>query len=76
MQREIVIPQSDEYTVHIPKEYINTRVEILVLPFTDPVSHKEKTGSEDIFAKTAGILSGHNIDPARWQNEIREEWDR
>ena len=34
MLREIITPQSDEYTVHIPKEYINTKVEILVLPFS------------------------------------------
>ena len=34
MHREIITPQSDEYTVHIPKEYINTKVEILVLPFS------------------------------------------
>ena len=34
MHREIITPQSGEYTVHIPKEYINTKVEILVLPFS------------------------------------------
>lgn len=33
MLREIITPQSDEYMIHIPKEYINTKVEILVLPF-------------------------------------------
>jgi len=30
----------------------------------------------DIFAKTAGIISSQNIDPIKWQNDIRSEWDR
>jgi hypothetical protein len=34
MLREIITQQSDQYTVQIPKEYINTKVEILVLPFS------------------------------------------
>lgn len=76
MQREIVTPQSDEYTVHIPKEYINTKVEILVLPFSYPSTVEEKTNSDDIFVKTAGILSGQNVDPLAWQDEMRQEWDR
>ncbi len=35
MVREIIKPQSEEYTIHIPKEYIDTQVEILVLPLED-----------------------------------------
>jgi len=31
---------------------------------------------EDIFSKTSGILSSHNIDPIEWQDKIRSEWDR
>ena len=34
MVRKIIKPQSEEYTIHIPKEYINTQVEILVLPLS------------------------------------------
>ena len=30
----------------------------------------------DIFSKTSGIISSHNIDPIEWQNSIRSEWDR
>ena len=32
MLREIIRPTSENYNIHIPKEYINTEVEILVLP--------------------------------------------
>ena len=34
MLRMIIKPESNSYVIDIPKEYINTEVEILVLPFT------------------------------------------
>jgi hypothetical protein len=37
MLREIVKPTSEFYNVHIPKEYINRKVEIVVLPLFDLV---------------------------------------
>jgi len=76
MLREIITPQSDEYMIHIPKEYINTKVEILVLPFAYPEAKEEKKTKKDIFSKTAGILSSQDIDPIKWQDEMRGEWDR
>jgi len=33
MLREIIKPTKEDYVLHIPKEYINTRIEILVLPY-------------------------------------------
>jgi len=41
MLREIIRPTSDSYNIHIPNEYINTDVEILVLPFS---YNNEKVG--------------------------------
>ena len=35
MVRKIIKPQSEEYILHIPKEYIDTQVEILVLPLSE-----------------------------------------
>ncbi len=35
MVREIINPQSEEYVIRIPKEYIGTQVEILILPLSD-----------------------------------------
>jgi len=32
--------------------------------------------SEDIFEKSSGILAPLNIDPLKWQEEIRDEWNR
>ena len=34
MLREIIRPTNDSYNIHIPTEYIDTDVEILVLPFS------------------------------------------
>lgn len=40
MLREIVRPTSEIYHIRIPKEYINTEVEILVLPFSYDCKNK------------------------------------
>ena len=36
----------------------------------------KKEKKDDIFSKTAGLLSSQQIDPIVWQNQIRSEWDR
>lgn len=40
MLREIIKPQTQEYILHIPKEYLNQEIEILILPFS--YNKKEK----------------------------------
>jgi hypothetical protein len=76
MLREIITPQSNEHIIHIPQEYINTKVEILVLPFNDSLTKNVKENKKNIFLKTSGLLKSKNIDPLAWQKEIRSEWDR
>ena len=39
MIREIIRPSSNNYNIHIPEEYIDKEIEILILPF----SYKEKS---------------------------------
>lgn len=74
MLREIIKPMSEFYNIHIPKEYINREVEILVLPFSyDKKAELEDNQSDDIFLKTFGILKSKNIDPLKWQEEIRSD---
>ena len=46
MVREIITPHSEEYTIKIPKEYIETEVEILILPFSYDKKKKEKDLSQ------------------------------
>ena len=73
MVREIIKPISEIYNLHIPKEYINQQVEILILPFS--YDEKNSIQENDIFTKTLGILKNDKIDPIKWQNEIRDEWN-
>jgi len=75
MLREIVIPKEEEYVIKIPREYVNKRVEILVLPLGEGSKLKSKK-EENVFLKTSGILKNYGIDPLLWQKEIREEWDK
>lgn len=74
MLREIITPKTQHYTVQIPLEYLNTQVEILVLPF----ANKEPAvmdNSMNIIKKTAGVLATQKIDPIAWQRQIRDEWN-
>ena len=73
MLREIVTPQEQDYILHIPKEYLNTKVEILVLPFVEE-ENEITDNTTSYIRKTSGILSSQNIDPLAWQKMIREEW--
>ncbi len=68
MVREIICPEKEEYVIRIPAEYINKKLEILILPLFE-----EK--GECLIDKTAGVLKDKNIDPAEWQRKIRSEWD-
>jgi len=77
MLREIIKTSSEEYIIHIPKEYLNREIEILILPFTANV--REEFSDNDIYDKikrTSGILKGRIIDPVQWQKDVRSEWDK
>ncbi|CAM3839047.1 hypothetical protein [Arcobacter cloacae] len=76
MVREIIKPVSEVYNLHIPKEYINKRVEILILPFSYNENDKNIEQNDDVLKKTSGILKNTNIDPLKWQEEIRDEWNK
>jgi len=44
----------------------------ITLTFNAPPQEKK---IDNIFSKTAGLLSSQDIDPIKWQNQIRKEWD-
>ena len=70
MYKEIIKPKEEYYNLHIPKEYLNKEIEIVVKPKRDKQQRFKK-----ISKITSGILSNYNIDPVKWQKEIRREWD-
>ncbi|MCT7539501.1 hypothetical protein N5T82_06585 [Aliarcobacter cryaerophilus] len=61
MIREIVTPTNTNFTLKIPKEYLNRQVEILVLPLFNE-SNVKKTKILEAFSKIAGILKDKKID--------------
>lgn len=74
MLREIIRPTSEFYNVHIPKEYINQNVEILVLPFSYP--NKESDDEIRITHKSlAGALSQY-ANPSLIENEKDIAWEK
>jgi len=73
MLREVIKPETGEYILHLPDEYVNREIEILVVP-TDEI-HSSKIDSV-IIKKSAGILKGKISDPVQWQRNIRSEWDK
>ncbi|MBF0258176.1 MAG: hypothetical protein HQK62_04945 [Desulfamplus sp.] len=57
MLREIIIPKTDKYTINIPEEYINQRMEILVLPFSyDSKDHIDISETKAFSNHTASKL--------------------
>lgn len=76
MLREIIIPKKRDYVIEIPAEFLNKKVEILVLPIDNESVTEPVSDSYDIIKKTSGILKSRNIDPVEWQKSIRAEWDK
>ena len=70
MLRKIIKPTSENYNLHIPREYINQEIEILVLPFVyttkDENDKNIKNDFKQLSKKTAGLLSERKIDPLKW----------
>ncbi|MFO7885904.1 MAG: hypothetical protein R6U68_13890 [Desulfobacteraceae bacterium] len=74
MIKQIIRPQSQQYVIQIPKEYLNKDVVVSVAPLTeDTAQSDDRLG---IIKRTAGILADRKIDPVAWQREIRSEWER
>jgi len=69
MLREIVRPTSENYNIHIPKEYINTEVEILVLPFSNMQNKVKDNEQSEIQAFSNH--SANNIE--EWLDESEDE---
>lgn len=74
MIREIIRPTSEFYNIHIPKEYINQEVEILVLPFSYQ-QNKSETEAKKERVSLAGALSKY-ANPSLIENEKDIAWER
>jgi len=77
MIRQITALKNDELILHLPKEYLNKTIEILIFPVEDEeIFQNIISYSDDILKNTAGLFKNRNIDPVKWQKDIRNEWNR
>ncbi len=74
MLRQIIKPTTEHYNLHIPKEYLNHEVEILVLPFSYPLDKETKIIKKEK-KSLAGALSKY-ANPALIDSEKNIAWDR
>ena len=70
MLREIIEAKSESYTIQIPKEYLHSRVEILVLPFDEP---KEPKGSKLELLRRGPTLAPPEV--AAWEEAIEKGYE-
>jgi hypothetical protein len=71
MIREIIRPSSSNYNIHIPEEYINQEVEILILPFSH--NKENNLSNQDIKALLASVSEGLEEDDLKRQDDLSQE---
>ncbi len=69
MIRQIIIPKEEIYNLKLPKRYINKKIEIII----KLCEEENRLPEQDLFSLTSGILKEKNIDPVKWQREIRND---
>jgi len=74
MLRKIIKPNSENYMIQIPKEYINKKVEILILPFIyeENINTTKKFNPE--FFYNVSNSPKNSIDD--YLKDIKEEWEQ
>jgi hypothetical protein len=77
MLRQVIKPTSEFYNVHIPKEYINHDIEIMILPLFE----LESTGTVKSIKKSFdpqnfyGIASSDKKSIDKYLQENKSEWE-
>jgi hypothetical protein len=69
MIREIVKPKNQDFVIHLPDEYLNQELEILVFPIN---TKKEKNSS--ITSNLSGILKNSKIDEEDYKKHLEKKY--
>ena len=77
MLRQVIKPTSEFYNVHIPKEYINHDIEIMILPLfelesTNTVKSIKKPFDPQSFY---GVASSDKKSIDKYLQENKSEWE-
>lgn len=77
MLRKIVKPTSEFYNVHIPKEYINRKVEIVVLPLFGLTEKVDKQHLRKDFdpKQFYGATTSSKSDIDKFLLDSKNEWE-
>ena len=75
MFKTTIVPQSESYTLAIPKKYIGKKLEVLFYATDELIDENPVLGKKpsDFFG-TLSIDEGENFH--NYINKSREEWDR
>lgn len=65
MLREIITPNTEHYDLHIPKEYINRTIEILVLPISNAIDDEN---DNIMHAQSKSMEDWDNLDDEVWND--------
>lgn len=71
MIREIIRPSSSNYNIHIPEEYINKEIEILILPFS--LTEKSHGSKQNLKILLASVFEGLEDNDLKRQEDYGRE---
>ena len=66
MVREIIKPNSNEYILNLPKEYVNQKLEIIVLPLKEKKVNVDNKEVKEFSNHSANIID-------EWLDESEDE---
>ncbi len=71
MLKEIIKPTEENFTIKIPKEYVNKELEVIIIPYNKPIKKKKILfGSLNKFARPELIEKEKEI---AWNKVIKEK---
>jgi len=73
MNVEYIMPVSETYLLKIPKEFINSQLEITLKKVVMEVPDVK---FKELINRTAGIIKNSKLDATDWQSKVRDEWER
>jgi hypothetical protein len=68
MLREIIVPDTNQYVIQIPDEYLHKRIEILILPFNNELCKIKKREIRLTTFKCGGKLRDFTREDAYREN--------
>jgi hypothetical protein len=68
---EYITPIKDTYLLNIPKELVNSRLEITLKKVRNTTPDLKIL---ELIQNTAGLIKDRNIDVTEWQRNLRDEW--